>query len=661
MAKINLTLEEQDKIIKAINSQVEISQDLLQKLSPSFFEKLAKDSQFDFEKLNKYKIPTIEYEGKRPESLILSQASLYGGSSPLQIERCFESGKVSNGRSQISMFEESKKQDPNWKNLIVQGDNLQFLKTCYLNKDPLIKDKVKGKVKLIYIDPPFATKSDFGGKDGEKSYADKVNNAEFLETLRERLIYLREILAKNGSIYVHLDQKMSHYVKIVMDDVFGKENFINEIIWGYRTGGVSKNFFAKKHDVLFYYSTTNGNAIFNTQYYKSYQQKKYNFKGVEDLWDKDKKMWYHNAICRDIWEDIYPIGTENKERVEYPTQKPEALLKRVIEASTNEGDLVLDAFAGSGTTGAVAEKLGRRWIMCDFGKHSIYTMQKRILRIAESKRLGEKTKKKEEYGQSPNPFCVASVGGYDFSKVMNLRENKEAYINFVTGLFGLGKSDDDLTKKFKLPNIHSEKENNPVEVYPVWQDEYLKKVKIDQGYLQSIIDQTKGRLKGDYYIITPITCTNISDISLPNAKKEKVNFKLLTFPYKVLEEAARSFSIHEQPASQNNINDLISSVGFYFNEKVVIKVKKVKDGIKITQFKSNITDKTGNKYQNLEGLAMILIDKDHDKKSFDMEEAVYAKDIDESGIIKTDNITKITYIIAVDKHGNESSPTPVTA
>jgi predicted Zn-ribbon and HTH transcriptional regulator len=343
----------------------------------------------------------------------------------------------------------------------------------------------------------------------------------------------------------------------------------------------------------------------------------------------------------------------------YPTENSEVLLKRVISIATKRDDLILDCFAGSGTTGAVAEKLGRRWIMCDFGKHAIYTMQKRILRIAESKKLGEKVKKNQKYGKGPNPFCVVSVGGYDFSRVMNLRENKEAYINFVLGLFGLGKSDDDLVKKYKLPNVYAEKENNPVEVYPVWEDSYLKEIKIDQEYLQSIIDQTKGRLKGDYYIITPVSCTNISDISLANAKKENVNFKLLSFPYKILEEAARSFSIHEQPSSSTNINDLISSVGYYFNEKVTIKAKKTKEGLKITEFNSNITDSKGDKFEGLDGLAMILLDKDHDKKVFDMEEAVYAKDIGDSGIIKTSGITKDSYIIAVDKHGNESAPTQI--
>ena len=115
--------------------------------------------------------------------------------------------------------------------MIVQGDNLQFLKTCFLDQDPLISGKAKGKVKLVYMDPPFATKSDFAAKEGEDSYADRVDRAEFVEQLRERLIYIREILDNIGCIYVHLDERMAHYIRVVMDEVFGRENFQNAITW----------------------------------------------------------------------------------------------------------------------------------------------------------------------------------------------------------------------------------------------------------------------------------------------------------------------------------------------------------------------------------------------------------------------------------------------
>ena len=143
--------------------------------------------KFDFETLNRIRIPTIEYAGKRSEGVILASAVALGQSAPLQVVRSFgEPG------------------EDGWQNLIVQGDNLQFLKTAYLNQDPLIKDKVKGKVKLIYIDPPFATKSEFQGSYAEKSYSDKIESAEFLVNLRERLIFLRELLAEIGYLITGL-------------------------------------------------------------------------------------------------------------------------------------------------------------------------------------------------------------------------------------------------------------------------------------------------------------------------------------------------------------------------------------------------------------------------------------------------------------------------
>ena len=658
MAKNKLTEQDILEITKAIENNTEIPEDLLPKLNPSFFEKLAEDAKFDYQKLDKYKIPTIEYSGKRPEALILSQAGLLGGGSPLQVERCFD-GITQKNKSQLEIFEESKDKT-DWKNLIVQGDNLQFLKTCYLNQDPLIKDKVKGKVKLIYIDPPFATGNDFSSSEGEISYSDKVARAEFLEGLRERLIFMREILAGDGSIYVHLDQKMSHYVKILMDEIFGKDKFRNEIIWRYRRWPAPQKNFQKMHDVIFRYAHKT-NLIWN-QLYESKSESTLrafgNTKLTTEITERGtiKKVKTDEiskgTYMSDTWEIPMIQGSASKERDSannYPTQKPEDLLFNIVASSTNEGDLVLDAFAGSGTTASVSEKLGRRWIMCDFGKHAIYTMQKRLLEISDSKKLGEDARSTEKYNKDPNPFCVVSVGAYDFQRIMNLRENKEAYIKFVLSLFGITDIDDKYSEKYKLTNIYAQKDGNPVEVYPIWEDEYLKEVKIDEDYLNGIIQQYRGNLKGKYYIIAPETCDVIGDTKIGNAE-----FVLLTFPYKILEEASRNFQLTEQPSSPDNINDLVSSVGFYFNEDVEIDVERSKDGLKIVRFMSTILDNEGNHYEGLEGLAMILIDKDYDGTTFRMEEAVYLKDIKEDGTIETKGLTEKVAIIAIDKHGNES-------
>ncbi|HRZ84604.1 MAG TPA: DNA methyltransferase [Candidatus Dojkabacteria bacterium] len=666
MAKINLTEEELSVLQNCINDGVEVPLDVATKLSPSFFDKLAQENQFDFEKLNRYKIPTIEYAGKRPEATILASASLQYGSSPLQVERLFSGGKMrSDSGLQMDLFKESMEEsntDDNWKNMIVQGDNLQFLKTCYLNQDPLIKDKVKGKVKLIYIDPPFATKSDFGGKEGEYSYSDKVNRAEFLESLRERLIFLRELLAEDGSIYVHLDQKMSHYVKIIMDEIFGKDNLRNEIVWCYRGGGNTKSEYKNKHEIILFYTRGEQN-VFNWKdisipYKEIPLTASWRNNTREEAMKIAEKKMEEGMVPYDWWEDIpaFATATRSPERIGYPTQKPEALLERIIKASSNEGDLVLDCFAGSGTTAAVAEKLGRRWIMCDFGKHAIYTMQKRMFEISESKALGDDSK--GNYDKPPKPFCVVSVGAFDFSKIIELRKNKEAYISFVLALFGITEREE--TDKFKLPNIYGIKEGNPVEVFPIWKDEYLKDIRIDNEYLKSIITASGNKLKGDYYIIAPETCDLVGETDLDNGSGGKVHFKILTFPYKVLEEISRQYQLSEQPSSSGDINNLISSTKFYFNEEVNISITRCKEGLKIESFETNITDAKGNSFEGLDGLSMVLIDKDYDGEVFTMEEAVYLKDIETDpekegyGVIKVKDLTEKVGLIAIDKHGNES-------
>ncbi len=693
MAQTNLTPEEKAQIIDALNKDLEPSADLVPKLFPGTAEK------FDVAALDRAKIPTLEYAGKRTKATILAEAIAGIGAAPLQTVRCFG---------------ESAENDR--KNLIVQGDNLQFLKTCYKNVDPLIKDKVKGQIKLIYIDPPFATKSDFSGKDGEYSYADKVDRAHFLETLRERLIYLRELLADDGSIYVHLDQKMSHYVKIILDEIFGKDNFINQITWkrtfAHGDSGQGAQHLGRISDVIYLYTKSQNftlNTIY-TPYDPEYIKKTftyldsdgrkwqsvsmtgpgganngnpfYEFLGVKRYWQFTKenmeKMYKAGKIyqskpgtvprkkmyldesngipLQDIWTDISPVQGVSLENSNYPTQKPEALLERILLISTNEGDLVMDCFAGSGTTATVSEKLGRTWVACDFGKHAIYTMQKRILNIAESKKLGKDVKNGGKYGQAPKPFCVVSSGAYDFTHVMDLRKNKNTYIDFVLGLFQLVR-DDEKASKFRLSNIYSLKDNNPVEVYPVWDDKYLKDVRIDEIYLQSIVNQAGGRLRGDYYVITPESCANIGDTTLKNQEGKDVVFHILSFPYKILEDISQKLTLSEQPSSSQNINDLVTSTSFYFNEDVDVKIERVDGGLKITEFDTKILDSNGNRFEGISGLAMLLIDLDYiADKPFDMDVAVYAKEIGEDGVCKVDDLTPNVGIIAIDKHGNESKP-----
>ncbi|HHY26718.1 MAG TPA: site-specific DNA-methyltransferase [Desulfitobacterium dehalogenans] len=663
MIKNNLSTDDKMKIIEAINSGIEPSLDLLMKLFPVTAEK------FGLQALERAKIPTIEYSGKRSRAAILSEARAGIGAAPLQNVRCF--GET-NGEE--------------WRNLIVQGDNLQFLKTCYRNIDPIIKDNVKGKVKLIYIDPPFATRSDFNGKEGQRSYSDKVDSAEFIESLRERLIYLYELLAEDGSIYLHLDHKMSHYLKIVMDEIFGKEYFNNSIVWHY--SGWNKKLsssFEKRHDSILFYSKSK-NPIFNS-YFRNWDSKEAYVKARKQKVrvDEDNREYVlsdagggkrikryldevmnEGVVVDDVW-DLDKINNSSKEGLGYPTQKPESLLERIILSSSELGDLVLDCFGGSGTTAAVAEKLGRRWITCDFGKHAIYTIQRRILQISNSKALLDQkdelgnviVKKGEPYNQQTKPFCVVSSGAYDFTRIMDLREQKETYIDFVLGLFNLSR-DEDKAKKFKLANIYTVKENEPVEVYPVWDDEFLKEVKIDEDYLREIITQSRGRLRGSYYIITPESCTNIGDTLLKNQNGKDIYFKMLTFPYKVLEDISRTLKLQEQPNSQSDVNKLITSTAFYFNEDVEIKAALVKGGLQIEKFITKILSNEEKRFEGFSGLAMLLVDLDYeDGKPFNMELTIFAQEISENGFVKLDKPSARVGLIAIDKHGNESKPIKV--
>ena len=294
--------------------------------------------------------------------------------------------------------------EKSWHNLLFHGDNKEVLAT-------LLELGFRGKVDLIYIDPPFASNKDYmrkvelrGLKDlgrieedsesiiQQTMYEDIWKRDEYFQFMYERLILLKELLAETGSIYVHLDYRMVHYLKVLMDEIFGEDNLVNEIVWGYKTGGITKGAFARKHDTILFYSKSD-KYKFNTQYYKSYQQKKYNFsEKYPELFDKEKKMWYHNAVCRDVWEDIYAIGTEpgNPERGDYATQKPESLLTRIIEATTDINNLVLDAFVGSGTACVVAQKLGRQWVGVDVNKGAIQATSKRVQKVIKDQGKNEK-------------------------------------------------------------------------------------------------------------------------------------------------------------------------------------------------------------------------------------------------------------------------------
>ncbi len=306
---------------------------------------------------------------------------------------------------------EERKEEPDYEyfksgpNLVFQGDNKEILSS-------LLVQGFRGKVDLIYIDPPFASGADYVRKVKLRGSIDKLNteghsvteqiqyndiwaNDNYLQFMYERLILMRELLSDKGSIYLHLDQTFSHYLKLIMDEVFGKDNFVSEITWdtasinvaGFK-GQANKWIYATGN--ILYYRKNPMEYIFNKQYIprddkfieKNYKDEDEN--GRFRITRRGNKLYLKDdkgEPLTDIWKDILSfnyVAVAGKESVCYPTQKPEALLERIIKASSNKNSIVLDCFVGSGTTAAVSERLGRRWIVADLNKGAIQTTIKRL-------------------------------------------------------------------------------------------------------------------------------------------------------------------------------------------------------------------------------------------------------------------------------------------
>jgi len=305
-----------------------------------------------------------------------------------------------------------------WINKIFWGDNLQVM-------SHLLKE-FRGKIDLIYIDPPFDSKADYKKKIDvrgvgkaesdsssfeEKQYGDIWTNDEYLQFMYERLILLRELLSDNGTIYLHCDWHKAGFLRCMMDEVFGSNNFINEIVWGYEDiGSRAVKYFKRKHDtILMYQKSASEERVFNIMRKRLSES---TIKRYQPYFDEEGKITYRSlkesnpgvfaklkgipedldtpwldinngAPLSDWWVDISALKNGFAEATGYPTQKPEALIERIIKASTNPGDLVFDCFMGSGTTQAVAMKLGRRFIGADINLGAIQTTTKRLLSIAE--------------------------------------------------------------------------------------------------------------------------------------------------------------------------------------------------------------------------------------------------------------------------------------
>lgn len=449
-------------------------------------------------------LPRIVSEGRREAAQILERLSS-GTQIGLQTNELVLPSKDVSG-----LFKGSSPQIPNafnmaggngdgWMNRLIYGDNLLAMQALLAGDAQTGLPSLRGKVDLIYIDPPFDSKADYRtkislpGTDIQQkptvieqfAYADtwEEGTISYLKMIYPRLLLMKECLSSKGCIYFHIDWHIGHYVKILLDDIFGKEQFRNEIIWKRKGGSANpQNRLGVVTDSIFWYSkgediTYNQEFNLNSEETQKYIKERFNnvdergriymkspivspnprpnltydYKGYKpprngwsisiDImrkWDEEGRLYfppkgegdriyrkiyledYKGQPIQNLWTDVFVINPVAKERLDFATQKPEALLERIIKASSNEGDLVCDFFGGSGTTAAVAERLGRRWITCDIGKPASLVMRKRFI------------------DQEVKPFLYQSIGDYQKEAFRNSKRYKHVgdLSQVVLGLYG---------------------------------------------------------------------------------------------------------------------------------------------------------------------------------------------------------------------------------
>jgi DNA modification methylase len=567
-----------------------------------------------------------------------------------------------------------------WQNMLIFGDNLQAMRS-------LLEQKKAGKlrnedgtdgIRLIYIDPPFATKQDFKGAQDQKAYQDKIAGAKFIEFLRKRLILLRELLSWDGSLFFHLDVKKCHYMKVILDEVFGESFFRREIIWKCSSAHSDSDALAPIHQNIYFYSRS-PKYVFNEQFqaydeeylqthYKKIHPKTkrrfeddnltayglkgggytYEWNGVTKLWrcppetmkklEKENRIYYtKNGVARyvryldempglalqDVWTDINPVNSQAVEKVDYPTQKPESLLERIIKAFSNDGDLVMDAFSGSGTTAAVAEKLSRRWVAMDCGKLSIYTIQKRLLSL--KKDIGNKGEP-----LAAKPFGLFNAGLYDFSKLKDLPWDSWRF--FALQLFQCR------DQPHKIGGIQLDGYMKGASVL-VFNHMKERGVRIDEETIESMHHALGSRIGSRLFIIAPALTF---DFQQDYIDMEGVRYYALRIPYSIIHELhQREFTALRQPSDEMEVNDTVEAVGFDFirTPEVALEYKveepkqkgAVKTAvIKLTKFQSEALASDNERAKEKFGtLSLVMLDYTYNKDSqvFNLDEIVYAEQL----------------------------------
>ncbi len=471
-----------------------------------------------------------------------------------------------------------------WKNKLIWGDNKYVMSS--------LLDKFAGKIDLIYIDPPFATGADFnftaqiGEGDlevfkeqsiiEEKAYRDTWAKGidSYLQMMHERVVLMKDLLADTGSIYVHLDWHVGHYVKAIMDEIFGREKFRNEIVWRRHYSHNDGNRYGYVHDIILWFSKS-GDYVWNRvflPYDQGYIEKNYPYvdeatgrryrsvsmnaagqgepryfgdkllsppPGTHWRWSQDRvnqalrdgiiyfsssgvpryKQFLEDVEglpVQDTWIDFYGISSQSGERLGFDTQKPEALLERIINASSNEGNLVADFFCGSGTTLAVAEKLGRRWIGCDLSRWAIHITRKRLLGIENCK-----------------PFEVLNLGKYERKYWQGVTFGGKKpdqqlaifeYLAFILRLYGA-------QPLSGMEHLHGKKGNAVVHVGAV-----DAPVTIDE--INACLDECLAIKQKELHILGWEWEMGLYDIITDAAKGRGIKLVLRTIPREVMEQQA---------------------------------------------------------------------------------------------------------------------------
>ena len=409
-------------------------------------------------------LPRIVSEGRREAAQILERLSS-GTQIGLQTNELVLPSKDVSG-----LFKGNSPQIPNaftmaggngeWMNRLIYGDNLLAMQALLAGDAQTGLPSLRGKVDLIYIDPPFDSKADYRtkislpGTDIQQkptvieqfAYADtwEQGTISYLRMIYPRLCLMRELLSEKGSVYVHIDWHICAYVKVLMDDIYGKDNFVNELIWCYQEREMSTRNYNRKHDNILFYCKNKQADIYTfnpydiTEPYSEITLKKFKYidengkryrlrgkNGTNDPKEENENTYRQyldegtGTLPRD-WFNLPILNQAANERLDYPTQKPEKLLERIIKASSNKEDLVCDFFGGSGTMAAVAERLGRKWITTDIGKPASLVMRKRFI------------------DQEVKPFLYQSIGDYQKEAFRNNKRYKHVgdLSQVVLGLYG---------------------------------------------------------------------------------------------------------------------------------------------------------------------------------------------------------------------------------